>query len=108
MQIEVCVNKPVKSLWLNRKQRRTGAVTAAVAVVTSLLVPAAQAQAQPATEQEKTNKTASAPTPFPRPSDPDAPLREAIALAKKQNSPVPVEAVFSETSRTWAYPDGGI
>ncbi|MER6515043.1 LamG-like jellyroll fold domain-containing protein [Nonomuraea sp. NPDC001636] len=45
-------------------------------------------------------------TVFPRPEDPDAPLRAAIAEAKKQNEPVPVEAVFTETSRTWAYPDG--
>ncbi|MFI9554563.1 LamG-like jellyroll fold domain-containing protein [Nonomuraea endophytica] len=49
--------------------------------------------------------TASA-TAFPRPDDPDAPLRAAIEEARKIGEPVAVEAAFTESSRTWAYPDG--
>ncbi|MFB9883709.1 LamG-like jellyroll fold domain-containing protein [Planobispora siamensis] len=45
-------------------------------------------------------------TEFPRPEDPDAPLRAAIEEARKQNKPVAVEQAYTETSRTWAYPDG--
>ncbi|MEQ4716544.1 LamG-like jellyroll fold domain-containing protein [Nonomuraea sp. B19D2] len=45
-------------------------------------------------------------TTFPRPEDPDASLRAAIEEAKKQNKAVAVQAAFTETSRTWAYPDG--
>ncbi|WP_153054038.1 hypothetical protein [Planomonospora sphaerica] len=45
-------------------------------------------------------------TEFPRPEDPDAPLRAAIEEARKQGKPVAVEQVYTETSRTWAYPDG--
>lgn len=45
-------------------------------------------------------------TTFPRPADPDEPLRAAIEEAKRLNQPVAVEAVYTETSRTWAYPDG--
>ncbi|WP_179155426.1 LamG-like jellyroll fold domain-containing protein [Microbispora sp. GKU 823] len=44
-------------------------------------------------------------TQFPKPKDPDAPLREAIAEAKKQGKPVPVPSKDTETSWTWAYPD---
>ncbi|WP_143591706.1 LamG-like jellyroll fold domain-containing protein [Thermoactinospora rubra] len=43
---------------------------------------------------------------FPRPEDPDAPLRAALEDAKRQGKPVAVEAAFTESSRTWAYPDG--
>ncbi|MER5427081.1 LamG-like jellyroll fold domain-containing protein [Streptosporangium roseum] len=45
-------------------------------------------------------------TAFPRPEDPDAPLRAALAEAKKQGQPVAVDEVFTETSRTWAHPEG--
>ncbi|WP_443178499.1 hypothetical protein [Nonomuraea sp. 3N208] len=41
-------------------------------------------------------------TTLPRPEDPDAPLRAAIEEAKKRNEPVAVEAVYTESSRTWA------
>ncbi|MFC4534789.1 LamG-like jellyroll fold domain-containing protein [Sphaerisporangium dianthi] len=45
-------------------------------------------------------------TTLPRPEDPDAPLRAALKLAKDKGTPVPVDEVFTETSRTWANPDG--
>ncbi|GGS50180.1 hypothetical protein GCM10010156_06120 [Planobispora rosea] len=70
----------------------------------SLLVagnpPSALADPEPAPSP------APAVTEFPRPKDPDAPLRAAIEEARKQNKPVAVESVYTETSRTWAYPDG--
>ncbi|MFF0574470.1 LamG-like jellyroll fold domain-containing protein [Streptosporangium saharense] len=43
---------------------------------------------------------------FPRPEDPNAPLRSGLAEAKKLNTPVEVEEAGTESSRTWAYPDG--
>ncbi|MEU7744695.1 LamG-like jellyroll fold domain-containing protein [Nonomuraea sp. NPDC049158] len=48
---------------------------------------------------------ASTKTTFPRPEDPDAVLRAAVEEAVRRNEAVPVEAAFTETSRTWAYPD---
>ncbi|MEV4017432.1 hypothetical protein AB0J35_43775 [Nonomuraea angiospora] len=71
----------------------------------SLLVAGVSGTAQADPEPTAT-PTAPSETTFPRPEDPDAPLRAAIEEAKKQNKPVPVEAVYTETSRTWAYPDG--
>ncbi|MGV9328767.1 LamG-like jellyroll fold domain-containing protein [Streptosporangium sandarakinum] len=47
-------------------------------------------------------------TTFPRPADPDAALRAGIEAARKQNKPVEVEAAGTETSRSWANPDGTI
>ncbi|MGS2640312.1 LamG-like jellyroll fold domain-containing protein [Streptosporangium sp. LJ11] len=52
--------------------------------------------------------TAPVQTPFPRPEDPDAPLRAAVAEARKQNKAVEVTGTFTETSRTWAFPDGSL
>ncbi|WP_214409406.1 hypothetical protein [Sphaerisporangium fuscum] len=79
------------------------------ALAASLLTAGAMA---PATADTKTNP-APAPsnltpkaTEFPRPADPDADLRAGIAEAKKQNKPVEVLPAATETSRTWAYPDG--
>lgn len=45
-------------------------------------------------------------TTFPKPADPDAALRAAVAEAKKQDKPVQVTAADTESSWTWAYPDG--
>ncbi|WP_344447883.1 LamG-like jellyroll fold domain-containing protein [Acrocarpospora macrocephala] len=45
-------------------------------------------------------------TQFPRPEDPDLALRQAIAAAREQNKPIEVTAVGTESSWTWAYPDG--
>ncbi|MFE3455326.1 LamG-like jellyroll fold domain-containing protein [Nonomuraea sp. NPDC059194] len=64
---------------------------------------AAVAEPEPSSSS---NTAAPSVTTFPRPADPDAPLRAAIEEAKKQGKPVAVEAVYTETSRTWAYPDG--
>ncbi|MED7931479.1 DNRLRE domain-containing protein [Nonomuraea sp. LP-02] len=62
----------------------------------------APAQADP----EPAAKAAPTATAFPAPKDPDAPLRAALAEAKKQNKPVAVEEIYTEASRTWAHPDG--
>ncbi|GAA1721921.1 LamG-like jellyroll fold domain-containing protein [Nonomuraea bangladeshensis] len=64
--------------------------------------PSAVAQAEP----EPAAKAAPTATAFPAPKDPDAPLRAALAEAKKQNKPVAVEEIYTEASRTWAHPDG--
>ncbi|WP_327092607.1 DNRLRE domain-containing protein [Nonomuraea sp. NBC_01738] len=72
----------------------------------SLLVAgttAAMADPEPTPTPGATTPTV---TTFPRAADPDAPLRAAIEEAKKQGKPVAVEAVYTESSRTWAYPDG--
>ncbi|MEV4159953.1 LamG-like jellyroll fold domain-containing protein [Nonomuraea dietziae] len=66
---------------------------------------AGAAQANPA-PPASSQQAAPAVTTFPRPEDPDAPLRAAIEEAKKQGKAVAVEAAYTESSRTWAYPDG--
>ncbi|MGW4643874.1 LamG-like jellyroll fold domain-containing protein [Sphaerisporangium sp. NPDC004334] len=68
-------------------------------------MPSASAGTKPPTSPAQSDPIAKA-TPFPRPADPDADLRAGIAEAKKQKKPVEVTAAASETSRTWAYPDG--
>ncbi|WP_375118103.1 LamG-like jellyroll fold domain-containing protein [Nonomuraea sp. MTCD27] len=71
----------------------------------SLLVAGVSGSAQADPEPAAT-PTGPVSTTFPRPEDPDAPLRAAIQEAKKRNAPVAVETAYTETSRTWAYPDG--
>ncbi|MET8162124.1 DNRLRE domain-containing protein [Sphaerisporangium sp. NPDC005289] len=68
-------------------------------------MPSASAGTKPPTSPAQSDPIAKA-APFPRPADPDADLRAGIAEARKQNKPVEVTAAASETSRTWAYPDG--
>ncbi|GII66910.1 hypothetical protein Skr01_69950 [Sphaerisporangium krabiense] len=88
-----------------RKARRPLAVATALTVVASLVIAS---PSDPTWAQLKPTRSVytSEPTAFPRPDDPDAPLRAAVEEAKKRNEPVAVEAVYTETSRTWAYPDG--
>ncbi|MER6830146.1 LamG-like jellyroll fold domain-containing protein [Streptosporangium sp. NPDC000563] len=76
------------------------------ALVASLLVSGGVLPAQAADP----GPAPSAPpqTPFPRPKDPDAPLRAAVAEARKQNKPIEAIGAFTETSRTWAFPDGSL
>ncbi|MER5643567.1 LamG-like jellyroll fold domain-containing protein [Streptosporangium sp. NPDC002524] len=81
-------------------------MVAVLALAASFLVPGgAVAQVAPA---RTAAPSAPAPTPFPRPDDPDAPLRAAVAEARKQNKPVEATGAFTETSRTWAFPDGSL
>ncbi|MFI6450599.1 LamG-like jellyroll fold domain-containing protein [Streptosporangium amethystogenes] len=77
------------------------------ALAASLLV---SGSALPAQADPTPTPTPSAPiqTPFPRPKDPDAPLRAAVAEARKQNKPVEATGAFTETARTWAFPDGSL
>ncbi|MEU4516096.1 LamG-like jellyroll fold domain-containing protein [Nonomuraea wenchangensis] len=63
-------------------------------------IPSAQAEPEP------TGPVTPSITTFPQPEDPDALFRAALTEAKKQNKPVAVEAAYTESSRTWAYPDG--
>ncbi|WP_162795674.1 LamG-like jellyroll fold domain-containing protein [Nonomuraea lactucae] len=76
----------------------------AASLLVAVSIP--QAAADPGPHGAKAGTAGPAVTTFPRPDDPDAPLRAAVAEARKQNKPVAVEAAFSESSRTWAYPDG--
>ncbi|MFF4775465.1 LamG-like jellyroll fold domain-containing protein [Microtetraspora fusca] len=89
--------------------RKLSGLMAAV-ITASLLtagpVPAAADDTQPTPSPDPT--TAPATTTFPKPEDPDADLRAAIAEAKKQNKPVEVLSKGTESSRSWAYPDGHI
>ncbi|MEV6861941.1 LamG-like jellyroll fold domain-containing protein [Streptosporangium subroseum] len=79
------------------------------ALTASLLVSGSALPAQ-ATPEPSATIAPSAPvaTPFPRPEDPDAALRAGILEARKQNKPVEVVDAFTETSRTWAFPDGSL
>ncbi|MFI6601123.1 LamG-like jellyroll fold domain-containing protein [Nonomuraea sp. NPDC050536] len=97
------------SKLLRNARPRAGNKGLAAAVVlsvsASLLVAGtsiAQAEPKPAAPSKGSTHTA---TTFPKRKDPDQPLRDAIAEAQKQNKPVPVEAAYTESSRTWAYPD---
>ncbi|MFF0245273.1 LamG-like jellyroll fold domain-containing protein [Streptosporangium sandarakinum] len=77
------------------------------ALTSSLLVAGSPLPAQAALSSFAPSKPAPLMvTTFPRPEDPDAPLRAALAEAKKQGKPVAVDEVFTETSRTWAHPEG--
>ncbi|MEO3876785.1 hypothetical protein ABGB18_49245 [Nonomuraea sp. B12E4] len=99
------MNKLVSTPKRGRVAHRQLALATVLTVAASLLVAGATGTAQ--AEPDPTKGPAEpALTTFPRPDDPDAPLRTAVAEAKKQNKPVAVEATFTETSRTWAYPDG--
>ncbi|MEU1724511.1 LamG-like jellyroll fold domain-containing protein [Nonomuraea sp. NPDC005692] len=98
------MNKLVSRARLSGRPSQRLAVAAALTVAASLLVAGAVPPAQ--AEPEPTRPSAPTVTAFPRPEDPDAPLRAAVETARQLNKPVPVEAVFTETSRTWAYPDG--
>ncbi|WP_343955233.1 LamG-like jellyroll fold domain-containing protein, partial [Nonomuraea longicatena] len=82
----------------------TLAAATVLAVAASILVPGAISPA--AADPKAPAPAAPTTTQFPKPEDPDAPLRAALAEAKKQNKPVAVEAAYTETSRTWAYPEG--
>ncbi|MFC7387514.1 LamG-like jellyroll fold domain-containing protein [Sphaerisporangium rhizosphaerae] len=79
--------------------------TLAASLLTAGGMPSATAGTQTSTSPAQSDPVVK-PTPFPRPTDPDADLRAGIAEAKKQSKPVEVTAATSETSRTWAYPDG--
>lgn len=89
----------------SKKPKRRLAVATTLTVAASLLVAAPIQQAAADPDPQNAAKV-SAVTTFPRPEDPDAALRAAVEEARKQNKPVAVPAAFSETSRTWAYPDG--
>ncbi|WP_433377443.1 LamG-like jellyroll fold domain-containing protein [Streptosporangium sp. CA-115845] len=77
------------------------------ALAASLLVSGSALPAQ-ADPTPTPTPTAPVQTPFPRPEDPDAPLRAAVAEARKQNKPVEATGAFTETARTWAFPDGSL
>ncbi len=93
-----------RSIFSKRPRRRL-AVATTLTVAASLLVavPITQAVADPDAQAAAKGPAV---TTFPRPEDPDAALRAAVEEAKKQNKPVAVQAAYTETSRTWAYPDG--
>ncbi|MER5624578.1 LamG-like jellyroll fold domain-containing protein [Streptosporangium sp. NPDC002544] len=88
-------------------RRVTTTVVTVSALAASLLVSGG---ALPAQADPTPTPAPSAPvqTPFPRPEDPDAPLRAAVAEARKQNKPVEATGAFTETARTWAFPDGSL
>jgi len=90
---------------ISKSKRRIASATV-FTMAASLLVagPIRQAVADP--DPQNAKATGPAVTTFPRPEDPDAALRAAVEEAKKLNKPVTVEEAFTETSRTWAYPDG--
>ncbi|MFF0309595.1 LamG-like jellyroll fold domain-containing protein [Streptosporangium sp. NPDC004379] len=93
-----------------RRSKRTGtAVLTVSALAASLLVAAVPqtAQADPRPDAAVAPAKPSVTT-FPRPADPDAALRAGVEEARKQNKPVEVEAAGTETSRSWANPDGTI
>ncbi|MEV6980385.1 LamG-like jellyroll fold domain-containing protein [Sphaerisporangium sp. NPDC051017] len=101
--------KRSESSWLPRAKktrlRRAIAATSASVLMVSLLTVGAGSSAVADTKGTTSNPPP-ARTEFPRPQDPDAPLRAAIEDAKRQNQPIAVTGVFTETSRTWAFPDG--
>ncbi|WP_162795520.1 DNRLRE domain-containing protein, partial [Nonomuraea lactucae] len=107
-RLKVFVNELGRPSRLRRSPKRRLATATVLTVAASLLVAVSitQASADPDSQATKKGKAAPTVTTFPRPDDPDAPLRAAVAQARKQNKPVAVEAAFSESSRTWAYPDG--
>ncbi|MET7328439.1 LamG-like jellyroll fold domain-containing protein [Nonomuraea sp. NPDC005650] len=90
------------------KTRRQLATATALTVAASLLVAGAGSAALADPDPKVASGSAPVPrvTTFPRPADPDAPLRAAIEEARKQGKPAAVEDVYTESSRTWAYPDG--
>ncbi|WP_219519576.1 LamG-like jellyroll fold domain-containing protein [Nonomuraea ceibae] len=87
--------------------RRTAVATALILGV-SLLTAPFTARAAPSPGPAEQAEQAEQPTvlTFPRPDDPDAALRDALAKARQHNRPVEATTAFTETSRTWAYPDG--
>ncbi|WP_228011178.1 hypothetical protein [Nonomuraea phyllanthi] len=97
------MDKLVNTPKRRRPARQQVTIATVLTVAASLLVAgvSGNAQADPAS-----GPTGPSVTTFPRPEDPDAQLRAALEEAKKQNKPVAVEAAYTETSRTWAYPDG--
>ncbi|MEZ0071726.1 LamG-like jellyroll fold domain-containing protein [Planotetraspora sp. GP83] len=90
----------------SRKRLFAAVVTASL--LSGAAVPAAADDAQPS--QSPASFTAPPPskTAFPKPDDTDADLRTGIAEAKKQNKPVEVKSAGTESSWSWAYPDGHI
>ncbi|MFI7106591.1 LamG-like jellyroll fold domain-containing protein [Nonomuraea sp. NPDC050227] len=100
------MNKLVSAAMVSGKPPRRLAVAATLTVAASLLVAGATvASADPEPAPTATSAPPSMTT-FPKPEDPDAPLRAAVAQARKTGQPVPVEAAFTESARVWAYPDG--
>ncbi|MGW4403402.1 DNRLRE domain-containing protein [Nonomuraea sp. NPDC004702] len=100
------MNKLVSAATVSGKPPRRLAVAATLMVAASLLVASAtMASADPEPAPTATPAPPSMTT-FPEPEDPDAPLRAAVAQARKTGQPVPVEAAFTESARVWAYPDG--
>ncbi|WP_433420844.1 LamG-like jellyroll fold domain-containing protein [Microtetraspora malaysiensis] len=96
---------PLGGVSLHKLSGLLVAVVAA-SLLTAGPVPAAADDTQPTPSPEPT--TAPSTTTFPKPDDPDADLRAAIAEARKQNKPVEVLSKGTESSRSWAYPDGHI
>ncbi|GII89338.1 hypothetical protein Ssi03_73280 [Sphaerisporangium siamense] len=85
--------------------RRVALATALLLAGSLLTIPfTAQAEDRGA-EPPAADPRASVVT-LPRPDDPDAALRAAIARARDRNQAVEVTKEFTETSRTWAFPDG--
>ncbi|WP_336204983.1 DNRLRE domain-containing protein [Nonomuraea sp. LPB2021202275-12-8] len=80
-------------------------VPATALMLVSALLVTLPATAPPAASEAATGAPPALTT-FPRPDDPDAHLRAALAEARKRGEPVPVEAAYTEATRTWAYPDG--
>ncbi|MFF0866600.1 LamG-like jellyroll fold domain-containing protein [Nonomuraea sp. NPDC003560] len=100
------MNKLVSAATVSGKPPRRLAVAATLMVAASLLVAGATvASADPEPAPTATPAPPSMTT-FPQPEDPDAPLRAAVAQARRTGQPVPVEAAFTESARVWAYPDG--
>ncbi|WP_214107069.1 LamG-like jellyroll fold domain-containing protein [Acrocarpospora catenulata] len=77
-----------------------------VAGVIASLLTASPVSAEEVTATPVPDQPRAPVTQFPKPEDPDLALRQGIASAKEQNKPVEVAAVGTESSWTWAYPDG--
>ncbi|MFF5107623.1 LamG-like jellyroll fold domain-containing protein [Streptosporangium sp. NPDC000509] len=100
-------NRPFAPPRRRRPNRRvTTTIVTVSALAASLLVSGGVLPAQAADPSPA--PLAPPQTPFPLPKDPDAPLRAAVAEARKQNKPIEAIGAFTETSRTWAFPDGSL
>ncbi|WP_326634817.1 DNRLRE domain-containing protein [Nonomuraea fuscirosea] len=82
------------------------AITSAASILATSNPGPARADISPPTLQQ-TQLSPRAVT-FPKPNDPDAPLREAVTEARRRGSAVEVLARASETSKTWAHPNGQV
>jgi hypothetical protein len=102
---KIFVNELGSRSIFSKKPKRRLAVATTLTVAASLLVAAPITQAAADPDPQSAAK-GPAVTTFPRPEDPDAALRAAVEEARKHNKAIPVQDAFTETSRTWAYPDG--